>query len=75
MNETKRDGKRTMKAIARILKEKRPKAFMLENVKQLRGHDKADTRMAYSLLLSLPLPYSLHGFRTENFGKSYSAAL
>lgn len=25
--------------IARILKDKRPKAFMLENVKQLRGHD------------------------------------
>lgn len=29
--------------IARILKEKRPKAFMLENVKQLRGHDKGNT--------------------------------
>ncbi|NLI71454.1 MAG: DNA cytosine methyltransferase [Bacteroidales bacterium] len=29
--------------IAKILKEKRPKAFMLENVKQLRGHDKGRT--------------------------------
>lgn len=29
--------------IARILKQKRPKAFMLENVKQLRGHDKGNT--------------------------------
>lgn len=29
--------------IARILKEKRPKAFLLENVKQLRGHDKGRT--------------------------------
>ncbi|MER2000559.1 MAG: DNA cytosine methyltransferase [Lysinibacillus sp.] len=29
--------------IARILKEKQPKAFMLENVKQLRGHDKGNT--------------------------------
>jgi DNA (cytosine-5)-methyltransferase 1 len=29
--------------IQRILKEKRPKAFLLENVKQLRGHDKGRT--------------------------------
>lgn len=29
--------------VARILKAKRPKAFMLENVKQLRGHDKGNT--------------------------------
>ncbi len=29
--------------IARILKEKQPKAFLLENVKQLRGHDKGKT--------------------------------
>lgn len=29
--------------IERILKEKRPKAFLLENVKQLRGHDKGRT--------------------------------
>lgn len=29
--------------IARILEEKKPKAFMLENVKQLRGHNKGKT--------------------------------
>lgn len=29
--------------IQRILAEKRPKAFMLENVKQLKGHDKGRT--------------------------------
>lgn len=29
--------------IARILKAKRPKAFMLENVKRLKGHDKGNT--------------------------------
>ncbi len=29
--------------IARILNAKRPKAFLLENVKQLRGHDKGNT--------------------------------
>lgn len=29
--------------IERIIKEKRPKAFLLENVKQLRGHDKGRT--------------------------------
>ena len=29
--------------IERILKEKKPKAFMLENVKQLKGHDKGRT--------------------------------
>jgi len=29
--------------VARILKEKQPKAFMLENVKQLRGHDNGNT--------------------------------
>lgn len=29
--------------VARILKAKKPKAFLLENVKQLRGHDKGNT--------------------------------
>ena len=29
--------------VARIIKAKRPKAFMLENVKQLKGHDKGKT--------------------------------
>lgn len=36
--------------IARILKEKRPKAFLLENVKQLRGHDGGKT---LSVILSV----------------------
>lgn len=36
--------------VARILKEKRPKAFMLENVKQLKGHDKGRT---LSIILSV----------------------
>ncbi len=36
--------------IQRILAEKRPKAFLLENVKQLRGHDKGRT---LSLILSI----------------------
>ena len=53
--------------IARILKEKRPKAFMLENVKQLRGHDKGNTiRVILSVLDELnyyvPDPQILNGY-------------
>lgn len=53
--------------IARILKEKRPKAFMLENVKQLRGHDKGKTiRVILSILESLnyyvPTPKVLNAY-------------
>ncbi len=37
--------------VARIVKAKRPKAFMLENVKQLKGHDKGNTiRVILSVL-------------------------
>ena len=37
--------------VARIIKAKRPKAFMLENVKQLKGHDKGKTiRVMLSVL-------------------------
>lgn len=37
--------------VARIIKAKRPKAFMLENVKQLNGHDKGNTiRVILSVL-------------------------
>lgn len=37
--------------VARIIKAKRPKAFMLENVKQLKGHDKGNTiRVILSVL-------------------------
>jgi DNA (cytosine-5)-methyltransferase 1 len=45
--------------IARILKEKRPKAFMLENVKNLAGHDKGRTFMVISNTLK-ELNYSVH---------------
>lgn len=37
--------------VARIIKAKKPKAFMLENVKQLKGHDKGNTiRVILSVL-------------------------
>lgn len=53
--------------IARIIKEKRPKAFMLENVKQLRGHDKGNTiKVILSVLDELnyyvPDPQILNGY-------------
>lgn len=45
--------------IARILKEKRPKAFMLENVKNLVAHDKGRTfKVIYNTLYKLG--YSVH---------------
>lgn len=43
--------------IARILREKRPKAFMLENVKQLRGHDKGNTLKVIMSILRHDLGY------------------
>jgi DNA (cytosine-5)-methyltransferase 1 len=53
--------------VARILKAKRPKAFMLENVKQLRGHDKGNTlKVILSVLDELnyyvPEPQILNGY-------------
>lgn len=56
--------------VARILKEKRPKAFMLENVKQLKGHDKGNTiKVILSKLKELnyyvPEPQVLNAY---NFG-------
>lgn len=56
--------------IAAILKEKRPKAFMLENVKQLRGHDKGNTiKVILNILNELnyyvPEPQVLNAY---NFG-------
>lgn len=53
--------------IAAILKEKRPKAFMLENVKQLRGHDKGNTlKVILSILNELnyyvPEPQVLNAY-------------
>lgn len=53
--------------VARILKEKRPKAFMLENVKQLKGHDKGNTlKIILSILNELnyyvPEPQVLNAY-------------
>lgn len=53
--------------IARILKAKRPKAFMLENVKQLKGHDKGNTlKVILSVLRELnyyvPEPQVLNAY-------------
>lgn len=45
--------------IARIIKEKRPKAFILENVKQLVGHDKGRTLKIIIKLLK-KLGYDVH---------------
>lgn len=45
--------------IARIIKEKRPKAFMLENVKNLRSHDKGKTFKVIKKTLE-KLNYNLH---------------
>jgi len=45
--------------IARILKEKRPKAFMLENVKNLLSHDKGQTFRIIARTLD-ELGYSIH---------------
>lgn len=45
--------------IARIIKEKRPAAFLLENVKQLRGHDKGRTIEVIRNTLH-ELDYSVH---------------
>ena len=45
--------------VARIIKEKRPKAFMLENVKNLRSHDKGRTLKVIKKTLE-KLNYNLH---------------
>ncbi len=45
--------------IARIIKEKRPKAFMLENVKNLKSHDKGRTFKVIKETLE-KLNYSIH---------------
>lgn len=57
--------------VARIIKAKRPKAFMLENVKQLKGHDKGNTlKVILSVLNELgyyvPEPQVLNAY---HFGK------
>lgn len=55
--------------IARILKEKRPKAFLLENVKNLKGHDKGRTFKTIEHTLK-ELDYKVYNilFKAKDFG-------
>jgi len=46
--------------IARILREKRPKAFLLENVKNLKSHDKGKTFKVILKVLREELGYDVH---------------
>ena len=46
--------------VARILKAKRPKAFLLENVKNLISHDKGNTFRVIKKVLAQDLGYSIH---------------
>ena len=46
--------------IARIIAEKRPKAFMLENVKNLQNHDKGRTFRTIMNILQSELDYDVH---------------
>jgi DNA (cytosine-5)-methyltransferase 1 len=45
--------------VARIIKEKRPKAFLLENVKNLRTHDKGNTFRTIEKVLTKDLGYTV----------------
>jgi DNA (cytosine-5)-methyltransferase 1 len=46
--------------VVRILQEKRPKAFILENVKNLQSHNKGNTFNTIKNVLSQDLGYSIH---------------
>lgn len=46
--------------VARIIKAKRPKAFLLENVKNLFGHDKGNTFRVIKKVLEQDLGYHIH---------------
>ena len=46
--------------IVRIIKEKKPKAFLLENVKNLKGHDKGRTYKVIMKTLQEELGYDVH---------------
>lgn len=46
--------------VARIIKEKRPKAFLLENVKNLKSHDKGNTFRVIMETLEKELGYHVH---------------
>lgn len=56
--------------IARILKERKPQAFLLENVKQLRGHDKGRTLKTIIEVLEKDLNYTVYYdvLRAADFG-------
>lgn len=55
--------------IARIIKAKRPKAFLLENVKNLRGHDKGRTfKTIISTLESLDYTVNAEVLKARDFG-------
>lgn len=56
--------------IARILSDKRPAAFLLENVKQLKGHDRGRTFRAIKDILENELNYTVHEkiLRAADFG-------
>lgn len=56
--------------IARILKERKPQAFLLENVKQLRGHDKGRTLKTIIKVLEEDLDYTVYYdvLRAADFG-------
>lgn len=55
--------------IERIIKDKRPKAFLLENVKQLRGHDKGRTlKVILEHLDALDYQVSYDVLRAADFG-------
>lgn len=55
--------------IARILKEKKPKAFLLENVKNLVAHDDGKTfKVIYSTLENLGYSVSYKVLRARDFG-------
>lgn len=46
--------------VARIIKEKKPKAFLLENVKNLKSHDKGKTFAVIKRVLEEELGYHIH---------------
>ena len=55
--------------IARIVKEKRPKAFLLENVKNLLGHDKGRTfKVIYNTFADMDYAVFYHVFAAKDFG-------
>lgn len=55
--------------LERIIKEKKPKAFLLENVKQLRGHDRGKTlKVIVNNLISLGYTVDYSVLRAGDFG-------